>query len=109
MSFMIDKTLITTIVLMFQTRHDRRISLILTISMWKNIMKLFFVSYLYGYQRQSCSHFTRAVCNAFSEKFQTKNKLIVTKDKQRPNFSGTLDILFCRFIKTFFISYRLVI
>ena len=41
MSFMIDKTLITTIVLMFQTRHDRRISLILTISIWKNIMKLF--------------------------------------------------------------------
>ena len=41
MSFMIDKTLITTIVLMFQTRHDRRISLILTISMWKNIMNLF--------------------------------------------------------------------
>ena len=43
------------------------------------------------------------------EKFQTKNKLIVTKDKQRSNFSGTLDILFCRSIKTFFICYRLVI
>lgn len=41
MSFMIDKTLITTIVLMFQTRHDRRISLILTISMWKILWSSF--------------------------------------------------------------------
>ena len=62
--------------------------------MLKNIIKLLVVLYLYGYQPQSCRHFTRAVYNAFSENFQTKNKLIVTKDKQRPNFSGTLDILF---------------
>ena len=111
MSFMIDKTLITTIVLMFEMLilNDDEISLILNISMQKNIIKLFFVLYLYGYQRQSCRHFTRAVYNAFSENFQTKNKLIVTKDKQRPNFSGTLDVLFCRFIKTCFISYRFVI